>query len=261
MLSDSQARAILQKFESDPKILLGMQAIAKALTRYGLPPGWVTPSNNWYAVAGPTAADGSCGPLAGRPTYPVQPGVCALVYESPEQAIAHTLELWFPVNTPELAKQVVAFRDALLAGNTDAIAQMVMQRAWGIENRSLPATDLAATPLFAADFYAAANEIAAALGQTSHFSFPSLSLLPLTPVPLPVQVVPIPVNLPGVPGGNQPPPVTPGGGNQPPPVTPGGGTPPAPPPPKSEGVSFWKVLIGVGLLVGAGAAIGAKVLK
>lgn len=255
MLSDSQARAILQKFESDPKILLGMQAIAKALTRYGLPPGWITPSNNWYAVAGPTAADGSCGPLAGRPTYPVQPGVCALVYESPEQAIAHTLELWFPVNTPELAKQVVAFRDALLAGNTDAIAQMVMQRAWGIENRSLPATDLAATPLFAA------NEIAAALGQTSHFAFPSLSLLPLTPVPLPVQVVPIPVNIPGVtpPGGNQPPPVTPGGGNQPPPVTPGGGTPPAPPP-KTEGPSVSKVLIGAGLLVAAGMAI-AKVLK
>lgn len=256
MISDSQARAILQKFESDPKILLGMQAIAKALTRYGNPPGWITPSNNWYAVAGPTAADGSCGPIANRPTYPVAPGVCALVYESPEQAIAHTLELWFPVNVPELAQQVVKFRDALLAGNTDAIAQMVMQRAWGLETRGLPATDLAATPLFAADFYAAANEIGAALGQTSHFLFPSPALLPLTPMPIPVNVIPIPVNIPGgTPGGgnppnNQPPPPN---GNQPPPITP-------PPPAKEGGLSIFQILFGTALLVASGAAI-AKAIK
>lgn len=263
-LSDLQARAILQKFDNNPLVLLGMQAVAKALTNYGQPPGWVTPDNNWYAVTTGADANGQCVSMGGLSTTLVAPGVCSFVYQTPEQGISHALNLWFPqqpdgTSGPEGLK----FYQALINGDTDTIAQMVMQRVWGIPTRAVTTPGLGplAAWTFAADFYNAAQSIAANLNQTSHFKYPSPGLLSLQLIPIPIELVPVPLPTGEIPGGGGLPEIpTPDGGT---PTPPDNTNPPIvepPPEEKKEGYPWWKW--GLGIAAAAGGAWGlSKVLK
>lgn len=259
MLTDSQARAILQKFDSDPRILQGMQALAKALSNYGNPPGWVTPDNNWYNVATAGLPNGSCVQVDKLSTYSVPGGSCAFVYHTPEQGIAHMLALWFPPGVNE--GDVAFFHKALADGNTDDVVRFALARVWGIGPRQLSTAQLGMTGpwTLGSDFYNAAQGIAQSLGEPLYFKLPTVGLLPFQIVPVPVQIVPIPLPDGTTPGGAAPPviqPAPPGPGpgpgpDQPPPVK------PAPPEdkPKQSGVNLKAIgALAALLAVATGAA-------
>lgn len=205
-----------------------MGAIAKALSNYGMTQVWdpqngawvPIPNNNWYAVWTPKNQDGTC-PMynldpdgsVGQQTVITSPPpganwACEFVYNTPEQGISHALMAWFPDSiengqfTPN--PHVPAFHKAIVEGDTNLVAQMVMQRVWGIPSRAMPRDNPLATWTFASDFYNAANQIAANTGQTSHFKFPMPNLPNLQIIPIQVDKIPLPSG--EIPGGGGAPP-------------------------------------------------------
>lgn len=257
MINDSQARAILLKFDDDAPIVQGMQALAKALSNYGYPNGWITPDNNWFNVATAPGANGQCINVVGLSTHPVPGGTCAFTYHTPEQGIAHAMELWIPRSSNNsINDDSKAFIEALLNGDTDAVVKFAIQRVWGIGPReaSIVALGPMAAWTLGSDFYNSAAAIAKALGEPLYFKMPSLGSLPIQIVPLPIQLVPVPLPSGKFPGGG----THPGAGPLPQPNQP---QPEQPPPaaPSTSGVNLkpWGALAVV-LLIAAGAA---KVLK
>ena len=252
MLTDSQARTILLQFDDDLPVLQGMQALAKTLSGYGQPPGWITPDNNWFAVATASLANGSCGQVMGLSTHPVPGGLCAFTYQTPEQGIAHAMELWVPRLPSGIPAESKAFIEAIMAGDTDAIVRFVLPRIWGIgpRNASIPSLGPMAGWTLASDFYNNAAGIAKTLGEPLLFKMPTIGLLPIQPVPLPIDLVPIPLPSGKFPGGGIHP------GDQPQPQPP----PPQPPPPTDKTTKEEKSSGGVwfGLLALAALAWGAK---
>jgi hypothetical protein len=253
-ITDSQARDVFRQYESDPIILQGMQAIAKALTGY-------SSDNNWYAIATPQAADGTCNDVPeGLGAYPdgYGLGLCVLLYQTPEQGISHALNLWFPQQADGTSgPEGLKFYNALKSGDTDTIAQMVWARVWWFPLRKTGRAQLG--PLgpwtFSSDFYNAANGIAANLGEPMMFKMPGAALATIPVVPFPVDLGPIPLPSGQVPGGG---PTLPGIDPPAPPVPP---VPPAPPgEKKDEGMSTGAKILLALLLLGGGAA-AAKAIK
>lgn len=205
-LSHNAARQVLLQFDDNPEILQGMQAVGWALSAYGARPN-DSDDNNWFAVGVPANPDGTCptvGGLSSRP-YPLVMGgaVCSFSYMTPQQGIQHALSLWFPPRpdgSPD--PDLNAFAQALLAGDSSRIAQMVMQRAWGIPRRGITTQQygVTAAPVFAIDLFSAAQEIAQFFGEPLVMKAPGAQVSTLPALPLPINVTPVPL-----PNGNEPP--------------------------------------------------------
>lgn len=210
-INDSEARTILRQWDTRPEVLQVHQAIAKALTLYGFPgaAGVAYGDNNWFAIPGATNPGGAGTCLPGSVPFPVQPtanvptSVCHRVFATPEDGITAMLLTWFPpqadgTSGPEGTK----WAGAITNRDTATIAQMVVQRAWGIPRRGVSFAQLGsqAATLFAADLYQAAREIAQNLGEPLLLNAPpdlGLAVLPATQIAQDLlQTLPIVTNLP-----------------------------------------------------------------
>ena len=250
MINDSQARQILLGFgDTNPAHLQGIQATAKALSLYGYPNGDATAyvDHNWLAVpAGMVGGD--CEPGGVRFPLVGSGYICTRTFASAQEGIAAAMKtLWFPLDANGLSPDAGAFAIALEQGDTNKVAQMVTQRAWGIPRRNVTMLQLGdkAASTVATDIYLAAQEIAKNLGEPLYLQAPSTTVTTLAPLGLALSLLsnvpPLP-SLPALPG------LTPGGGN-----LPAGAGPAAPAKPSG----FFDTTFGKGLLV-LGGALGLK---
>jgi hypothetical protein len=262
MISHQQARAILATVfpNADQAYLYQpLQAIAWALSSYGFRfkdnPGLT--DNNWLAYVYPGVA---CGTQPGYTMLtPSGPKGCVPSFPSPEQGINTVMQLYFPLNPDGSAPfETQRFIDAAWSGNTDALAQIMIERGWGWTNREMSFAEAGAGSLLAAQaylsqaLYAAANEIRQALSEPMRLSLPGLSGLPTLP-----GMPSWPQGLPN-PWPDQPKEIPP---QQPPPG--GGTTPPPETPPAATASKPWST--GQKLLAGAAAlgllGVGARYAK